>query len=121
MLTIRPEQMQAIEDRIERQFARRLAVSLRQFFPSRFAGADADAVEKFALDCTKHAKALGVSTEGGITRYANICALIGIGFEAQPWGVRAGLAPQEGENRDAVWLDRIVPLVERRFREGGSG
>src|SRR5207248_3179898 len=118
MLTIRAEQMRALDDHMERRFARRLAQSLRHFFPFRFARADTAAVEEFALACTKHAKNLSLSTEAGISRYANLCALIGIGFEGKEWGEKAGLAPRNWEDRDTAWLDRIVPLVEQRFREG---
>jgi hypothetical protein len=117
MLIIRAEQMQALDEQMERHFARRLAGSLRRFFPFRFARADDAAAEEFAFACVKHAKTLGLQTEGGIHRYANVCALIGTGFEATAWGIKAGLAPGEGENRETAWLDRIVPMVEQRFRE----
>jgi|HubBroStandDraft_6_1064221.scaffolds.fasta_scaffold2567489_2 hypothetical protein len=103
---------------MERQFARRLAGSLRHFFPFRFARADDAVAEEFAFACVKHAKTLGLQTEGGIHRYANVCALIGTGFEATAWGIKASLAPGEGEDREIVWLDRVVALVEQRFREG---
>jgi hypothetical protein len=117
MLIIRTEQMQALDEHMERQFARRLADSLRRFFPFRFARADDAAAEEFVFACVTHAKTLGLQTEGGINRYANICVLIGTGFEATEWGIKAGLAPREGENRESAWLDRIVPMVEQRFRE----
>jgi hypothetical protein len=117
MLTIRAEQMQALDEHMERQFARRMARSLHRFFPFRFPRANDTAAEEFAFACVKHAKTLGLQTEGGINRYANVCALIGTGFEATAWGIRAGLAPREDENRETAWLDRIVPIVEQRFRE----
>jgi hypothetical protein len=36
MLAIRTDQMQALDEQMERQFVRRLAGSLRCFFPFRF-------------------------------------------------------------------------------------
>jgi hypothetical protein len=121
MLSIRTEQMQTLDDLMERRFARRLALSLRRFFPFRFSSTEEATVEEFALACIKHAKTLGLNTECGINRYVNICALIGLGFEATPWGINAGLAPRDDESRETAWLDRIVPVVQQRFRERRSG
>jgi hypothetical protein len=120
MLTVRADQVQALDEHVERNFARRLADSLRVFFPFRFSAADPAAVEKFALACIKHAKVLGLRSETGITRYANVSAVIGIGFEAKPLNGRIDLAPEDDENRDPAWLDRIVPLVEQTLRESGG-
>jgi hypothetical protein len=120
MLTVRADQMQALDEHIEANFAHRLADSLRAFFPFRLRGADPAVVEKFALACVKQAKALGLRSEAGITRYANLSTVIGIGFEAKPLNGRIDLAPRDDENRDPAWLDRIVPLVEQTLRESGG-
>jgi len=117
VLTIRNEQIQLFEERFEREFAARLAAHLRKFFPFRFVGRDDAVVQDFALRCVKHAKGLGVQSERGIAHYADLATLIGIGFEATDWGISADLVPQPHENHDHAWLDRIIPIIERRLRE----
>jgi hypothetical protein len=118
MLSIRAEQMHALDEQIEREFSHRLAHTLSVFFPSRFARLEPASVDEFALACVKRARSLGLHTEGSIARYANLCALVGIGFENTSAAANAGLAPSDTEDRDPSWLDRIVPLVQRMIAEG---
>lgn len=120
MLQMVIEQMDAMESQTEANFARRLAHSLAEFFPFRFAQSEPAATEKFALTCVGHAKTLGLRSEASITRYANLCALMGIGFEAKPFAAGAGLSRLADENPEPAWLDRIVPIIEQMLRERSS-
>ena len=120
MLQIAVEQMQAMESQTEANFARRLADSLTEFFPFRFTEGASAVTEEFALTCVHHAKTLGLRSEAAITRYANLCALMGIGFEAKPFAAGASLCLLTDENPEPAWLDRIVPIIEQMLRERAS-
>ena len=120
MLQIAVEQMQAMESQTEANFARRLADTLAEFFPFRFTEGASAVTEEFALTCVRHAKTLGLRSEAAITRYANLCALMGIGFEAKPFASSADLSPRADENPEPAWLDRIVPIIEQMLRERAS-
>jgi hypothetical protein len=116
MLRISAEQMSVFEMQVETNFARRLAHTLIEAFPFRFVAGGVELPEEFALACARHAKDLGLRSESAITRYANLCTLIGLGFENKPFADNTGLSPTSVERLDPEWLDRIVPMVEELLR-----
>lgn len=111
MLCISAQQMDFLNAQAEFRFARGLAQQIVEFFPLRFTEKSTGETEEFALACVRHAKSLGLLSESALTRYANLCALIGIGFETKPFAASTGLARENGEPLDPDWLDRIVPTV----------
>lgn len=117
MLQVSQTQMALFDAQIETAFAARLGRELMRFFPFRFGVDGLGSPEVFALSCVRHAKRLGLRREVAITRYANLCTLLQVGFESNSFARSAALSPTGTEALDPAWLDRIVPLVEQMLRE----
>lgn len=116
MIKISAQQMQLLDAQGEANFASELAEELVRFFPYRFGQNGVAVPFDHALACIQHGRSLGLRTRGAITRYANLCTLMGVGFERTEFALNNSLAPRAGELLDPIWLDRIVPAVEQLLR-----
>jgi hypothetical protein len=117
MLQITLPQMRRLAADWDARCADRLSASLHKHLGFRFADRTAAQRRDFALACIRQARTRGLVKEGDLTRYANIAAFLGIGFEAHPAAVDAGLLPLADEGFGPVWLHRIGARVEQLLRE----
>jgi hypothetical protein len=116
VIKISAQQMQLLDAHGEANFAATLAEELVKYFPYRFGQNGVAVPFDHALACIHQGKSLGLRARGAITRYANLCTLMGVGFECTEFAINNGLAPRDGELLDPIWLDRIVPAVEQLLR-----
>ncbi len=116
MIQITEWQMQALNDACDVRRATRIARAMRKFFADRFSGHTDEQTHAFALQCLNQARLRGLRTEGEAHRYANLAALLGIGFEDTPAAHDTGLAPRAVEV-PGIWLRRVGDRVEQMLRE----
>ena len=120
MLTIRHEQMQALQEAMRRQFGARLLEHLRVKFPGNVQDLSdeemRDLIRKGIGDSSKY----GVINEADVVRYVEFMLILGPEFDSNPKSAWAGeilqtqgmTGTQKMEKIDACWF-----VLNRR---GGS-
>jgi len=81
MLTIRPEQLAALDQAAFELFLRRLARFLGEEYPEHLAGADA---LPFVRETAAEGRRFGLETEEDLAMYAEAVLILGHGHEDEP-------------------------------------
>jgi hypothetical protein len=84
LLLIRKEQIEAFDRDRLRRFEARLCTLLPQHWPDACRALGEDGLRALVHDGVERARAYGIASEPGVTRFLNVMLALGAGFDSDP-------------------------------------
>jgi hypothetical protein len=118
MLTIRDEQMEALQEAAMRSFEQRMVLHLRQFFPEECRRAGEMRTLAAIRQGVQRAQAYGIESEIDVVRYIDISVVLGLDFDSgkrYPW---ARQILEDGEMDGSEKINALLDTMDyMRIRE----